>query len=124
MIRNLLPQDTRLAEFASAVGLILIAMMLPTCECSAALERFHNISFWFVLLLITGALQLWALYDYPKLELLRCLVSWTNGSLWIWLTLSSLSSLDISDAATFAIGLANLYSFTINILLLRKKWET
>ena len=117
MIRNLLPQDTRIIEIASALSLIALCLSLVIGNISHSILSFQSREFWSVVLFSFGVLQLWSIIVYPKAELLRCTMAWICGSFWVWIGISG-------DMATFFIGIGNLYSFIINFNLLRRAWET
>lgn len=125
MFRNLLPQDTRAIELASAGGLLLVSMGL--C-CGLPLEQsvteLYSSYFWAVIVGGLGAFQLLALTMYARLELLRCITALIAGSLWVWVALSSLKSHPYpADLGVLVLGISNLYGFTVTFLFLKKSWE-
>lgn len=117
MIRNLLPQDTRVIEIASALSMFALCFSLVIGGMNHSILEFQTREFWSMVLFSFGALQLWSIIVYPKAELLRCIVAWITGGFWVWVGLSG-------DMTTFFIGIGNLYSFIINFNLLRRAWET
>ena len=126
MIQNFLPQDTRLAEIASAFGMLILSALLATgVTQSYELMVIHPPAFWAVCLSVLGLLQLLALVLYPEAEILRCAASWTNGTFWTWLSLNALSfNVSPNDLGSFVLGIANLYAFVVNVNLQRQSWES
>lgn len=84
----------------------------------------HSLHFWALLLTSIGLLQYSAIVLYPQADLLRLLVSWVSGSLWIWLGLSAnIGHFDPSDIAALGLGVGNYYAFILNSTLLFKLWK-
>jgi len=126
MIKRLLPQDTSIAELYSAIGLIFLALIVTTGAMNiVGLERVHPTEFWFVTLLSLGTLQLIAMVAATDLFILRCLISFVNGLIWLWISLTDdfIAILDPSDIAAWMLGTANLYAFVINSTLVKKLWS-
>lgn len=121
MIRNFFPQDTRIAEFISGFGLILTVIFMS--DQMPMLTAHHSMPFLAVLFVALGSLQFWAVYDYPKMDLLRCLMAWINGVLWLWMAFSSFIEIRPDDILAALVGITNLYSFIVSFLTLRHKWE-
>lgn len=120
---NLFPQDTRMAELASAWAMIIVGI-----ACGFGLISSHDMvdvqsmPFWTVCVTILGVLQFVSLWCYPKLELLRISCSWICATFWMWLFLSSFSSTTPEDIASFVLSITNYYAFIININLRQHKW--
>lgn len=122
-MKNLFPQDTRIAEILSAISILFVSLFLYLSIIDIEKYKFiieQGIGFWLVIFSAFGSLQFFSISLYPKAELLRVIMSWVNGSLWIWISLQSQS--DISDISIFFLGVCNLYAFFINSILLRKQW--
>lgn len=120
------PQDTRTSEFISAISLIIFSI----CCINRShvnidiipLLKFHVVQFWVVITAVLGFIQLISVGLYPRTEILRIISSWVAGSFWVWISLTSYK-VDPSDIGVFVLGMANLYAFSVNSLLLRKTWE-
>jgi len=113
-------------ELYSAVGLLFLSLFLATAAVDASgLENIQAKEFWIVSLLALGLLQFIAMVARVDLVLLRTVISFTNGLMWVWISLvdSPLMLLDSSDAAAWMIGIANLYAFVINSTLVKKSWS-
>jgi len=126
MIKRLLPQDTSIAELYSAIGLIFLALIVTAGAVNiVGLERVHPTEFWIVTLLSLGTLQLIAMVATTDLLILRCLISFVNGLIWLWISLTDdfIAILDPSDIAAWMLGTANLYAFVINSTLVKKLWS-
>lgn len=117
---NLLPRDNRSAELASAGALLLLAMhLLFSGDLHTRLSSLQDVGFWVVLFASLGAAQLASLLAYPNTEILRALLGWVNGSLWIWLSLSAYSA----AGPAIMLGVTNLYAFVVNVNMLRTTWK-
>lgn len=117
---NLLPRDNRSAELASAGALLLLALHLGIYEdLHIRLSSIQNLSFWVLSFSVLGLTQLVSLLSYPNTEILRALLSWVNGTLWIWLSLSTYSA----AGPAIMLGVTNLYAFVVNVNLLRTTWK-
>jgi hypothetical protein len=123
-----LPQDARSSELASAWALIFLSI-LSICSNyigldDAVLRMTQSMPFWVIIFSIMGYLQLFSVALYPRVEILRAITSWVNGSLWIWIGFSSsYGHIAASDAAAVCLGFSNLYAFSLNSLMIHKKWE-
>jgi len=124
LIINLFPQDTRIVEIVSALALLFLSVIFPFTSCSdIPLFLYETKEFWMVVIFSVGFLQFTSLVLYPRLELLRCIMSWINGSFWVWISLSTtFYTVAPNDIAVFLLGLTNLYGFIININLLGGPW--
>lgn len=123
MIPNLLPRDTRAAEIASAVAMLLAAIWLATTGGGARQQLAHPI-FWAVILSVTGAMQLASLLRHPDLESLRATTALMNGAWWVWLGLAGAGvHTNPGDWAALALGVANLYGFTVATVYLHARWQ-
>ena len=117
MWRNLLPQGTRTVELCSAyalafVGIALLLGLMPPVPELVSLD--HELT-WGVVFLIFGTMQVLSIFHYPKLELLRTILSWVFGCLWIWLGIVTPDGiLHAEDIASILLGIGNLYGFIIN----------
>lgn len=125
MWKNLFPQGTRTVELCSAYGLLLLSVIsllqgfiLP--ELTAIEPKLE----WTLLLSIFGFLQLFSLFYYPKVELLRVLASWFAGCFWLWVgAISSKHFISAEDIAAIVLGVGNLYGFILNFNLLKVSWK-
>lgn len=125
MIKSLLPQDTRIVELYGAIALIWLGLHFAFgTVVSPAMLGIHPSPFWSAVLLAIGVMQFTAIVFYPSADMLRVIVSWLIGGLWIWLGLATGDQfLRPGDIAAFVLGLANLYAATINANLIRHKWN-
>ena len=122
IIRNLLPQDTRIAELSSAYGIISIGIFaLIGISFDEYLTDAHPIVVWIIFCGIIGSLQLWSLISHPKLAVLRVSMAWVTCSFWLWVAFSS--GFTISAIACFWLGISNAAAFIINIVILSEKWK-
>lgn len=117
---NLLPRDNRSAELASAGALLLLALHIGFYDdLHVRLSSLHGMHFWVLIFSALGLAQLVSLLAYPNTEILRALLSWVNGLLWIWLSLSTYSA----AGPAIMLGVTNLYAFVVNVNLLRTTWK-
>lgn len=125
MIKNLLPEDTRIAELVSAISLIFLSLGISFFDVNTiGLFAHETKEFWILALGMLGTLQFTSLVLYPKAEVLRCITAWINGSFWIWMAFSAISwNVSINDITSLILGFANLYAFVINTLLVWASWE-
>ena len=125
MIKNLFPEDTRIVEFVGSVSLMLLALLI---SCNAIyiidLVSIQRAEFWSLSFLVLGATQFISLIFYPKLELLRCIMSLVSGGALIWLGIITHNSVNLSDGTAILLGLSNLYSFVINTAQIRRTWAS
>lgn len=84
----------------------------------------QSIQFWIIIFGTLGFLQLFSIVLHPSAEILRAITAWINGSLWIWIGISSaIIHFDPPIVGVLCLGVANLYGFALNILMLHKRWE-
>jgi len=122
-IKSLLPQDTRVAEIYGALGLVFLGVGCAVGTVShLTVTSGQPIQFWALLFTVLGLLQVSAVALYPSAEVLRIIMSWVNGSCWVWVTLSAGYVVGPSDISGFMLGIANLYAFVINANMLRRSW--
>lgn len=126
MWKNLLPQGTRTVELCSGyalvitAGLLLAGALAPLTE----LEILDKSSTWAPILLIFGFLQIYSIYQYPRMEVLRTIMSWAAGVLWLWVSVVSFSyQYHIEDVGVLMLGIGNLYGFVINFNQLHIAWK-
>lgn len=122
-MKNLFPQDTRASEILSALSFLFLSLFFQAGVIDKSVYNFiaiHGVQFWVVILFCFGSLQFFSIVLFPKAEVLRVLMSWINGSLWIWISLQA--TLDVSDVCAFFFGIGNLYAFCVNSLMLKKQW--
>lgn len=119
-IINLFPRDNRSAELASAAALILFAIHIVFAgSLPERLADLQEATFWVLAFSVLGFIQLVSLLAYPHTEILRAGMSWLNGLLWIWLSLSAYTA----AAPAIMLGVTNLYAFVVNVNLLRTTWK-
>ena len=121
MIRNLLPEDSRLAEIIASLSLILMSLSIlcGNMHTDSFLQLFaiQRQEFWIVLLGVFGSLQLYSLIN-SKFDYLRCMMAFFTGCFLIWISIgSTLFDYELSDVTAFLLGIGNLYSFVINSIL-------
>lgn len=125
MWKNLLPQGTRTIELCSGYALILTSflMCLSAIPIIPELLILENSSMWVAITGIFGFIQVYSIYATPKLDILRCIMSWVAGCFWIWVAAISFhTTYEIEDIATLLLGISNLYGFVINFNLLHISW--
>lgn len=125
MVANLFPQGSRTVELCSAYALILLSVC--TLFFGIEMPELHHVGpklEWVILLAIFGSLQVYSLYNYPKVEVLRLLTSWCAGCFWLYIGIKS-STLHMSaeDIASIMLGLGNLYGFVISFNLMKVTWK-
>ena len=125
IIKNFFPEDTRIAEFCSSVAMIFMSFLIfvhaPSIDLLQALTAIHRYEFWGFLAFTFGITQFISLVFYPKLDLLRCIMSLISGSALIWISISAINTdIELSDICTFSIGCTNLYAFVINSTQIRR----
>lgn len=122
MWKNLFPQGTRTIELYSGLALISIAVAILSNLLAVPTELlFLDTDMpWGLVLLIFGSLQVFTIYQYPKLEILRTCTSWIVGCIWLWLAIAG--PITIEDIAVLFLGLGNLYGFILNFNLLHIQW--
>jgi hypothetical protein len=118
MLNNLLPQDSRAVELASAGAMVATAIYV-ICGWGDYSELFkvHRYQFWVIVFSSFGMLQFVSLLFHEKLALLQCILALVNGTLWVWL-----SALQQTPSAFF-LGVSNLYAFSVGFLFLKKSWQ-
>lgn len=127
MLKNLLPQGTRTVEICSAYALVIVGILtlpgyIPVGSYFNELDHRYT---WGVVLSLFGMLQVVSLIGYPKLELLRVLMSWVNGCLWIWIgAFAHHGIFKAEDIGTILLGMGNLYGFVLNFNQVRLPWTT
>lgn len=121
MIRNLLPQDTRIAELASGWAMLFLSVGLMLGHpLTNAMRALHPPEFWVVVMFSLALLQMTALLLHPKAEMLRVIMALVNGAWWTWLSLTYIDfSRHPGDWPGFTLGLANIYGFMVGFLMLR-----
>lgn len=125
MWRNLLPQGTRTVELCSAYSLIIVGVLIFS-GLMPPIHELYTLDYdftWVGVFISFGVLQLISIFTYPKLEILRTLLSWMAGCIWIWLGVVSQDGiLHPEDIAAVLLGLGNLYGFIINFNLIHRSW--
>lgn len=125
ILHSLLPQDTRIAELTSGFALIFVSMVFFFGGTpSDSLLSIHHEYFWALITSIFGCLQLTSVTVCEKLEHLRFILAWLSGTFWIWVsTEHGFNHVHLPDIATFVLGVANLYAFVVNLLLIKQSWK-
>lgn len=116
MLHNLLPQDCRAVELASAGAMLAMAFYMLTGTRYVELCTIHPYQFWVILFTVFGSLQLLALFWQHKMELQQFVMALVNGSIWVWLAFVA------QEPAALFIGLSNLYAFSVGFLFLKRSW--
>lgn len=118
-MKNLIPQDLRVLEVISSISLILLGIILfldiESINFYDHLHKYHSGIFWGIFCITIGGLQLYSVYDYPEVELIRACTAWITGLFWLWCGLSAFSFVNI-----FA-GLYLLLSFIMNLSSLSRQ---
>lgn len=124
---GLLPQDTRIAELTSGFALVLVGLAFITSGVSIThgITSMHQNTFWCILTIVFGALQIASIELYKRMEHLRFVLAWVTGSFWIWISTENLTGGGIgpSEIATIVMGIMNLYAFIVNLLLVKQSWK-
>jgi hypothetical protein len=125
VIKSILPQDTRILELYGAVGLVWLGLHFALGVVIAPdLLAIHPAPFWAAILIAGGTMQFSTVVFYPNADVLRVIVSWFIGGLWVWVGLATGDTwVRPGDIAAFVLGLANLYASIINANLIRHKWS-
>jgi hypothetical protein len=126
ILLHFLPQDTRIAELISGISLIVLCftMLLTGLDPTIVLSQFHDPVFWIITTGVVGVLQLFSLVFCRRLEHLRFLVSWIAGTFWVWITAVGFTAgVTPSEVVGFFVGIANLYAFVVNLLLVKQSWK-
>jgi hypothetical protein len=127
VMNNFFPQDTRIVELISAIGLIIssiyIGLVYHDVPPIHVMVTSQTYAFWAILFFILGSLQIVSIALYPRLEILRIILAWGAGTLWIWISLSvgghDANIREPGEILGFVVGVGNLYAFIVNALLLR-----
>lgn len=124
---------TAAAEIVSSIGFLFFSILCFVSFLTGNISflsipeemKIHPLEFWFVISFILGFLQLISSSLLIKALILKALMSWVNGSLWIWISLANDSlHFSISEIGAFSLGLANLYAFIVNTSRLKGiKWN-
>lgn len=125
MWRNLLPQGTRTVELCSAYALIFSGILMLTGVIPIVKELLilDTNATWGLLIIIFGIMQVYAILEEPRLEVLRTLLSWVAGCFWLWIgVICPDRSFSAEDIATIFLGVGNLYGFIINFNLIQVSW--
>lgn len=125
MWRNLLPQGTRTVELCSGYALVLsaLAILFNIVDPYPDIAQFDSLTTWGILFITLGSLQVYSIWAYPKVEVLRTVMSWVSGCLWVWIVmLSAKHGVSLEDIGTLLLGLGNFYGFIINFNLLYTTW--
>lgn len=131
IFQNLFPEDSRIAEYCSALSLIFMSFLIfyqaPALILLQDLSKIQRYEFWGLLSFSFGLSQFLALLLYQKIELLRCVMAIVNGCLLVWISIGAVNwDIQLPDVGTFAVGIANLYAFVINTVQIKriKTWES
>ena len=109
--KNLLPDDTRIVELASAIA-IFISVVLMFFGFGADHTQYTSV---LVFSAIISFLQLLALVVLDHAEALRVYASLVMGGLMIYLGIVHSDSISVFNYVTmFTLGIANLYAFLVN----------
>lgn len=125
MWKSLLPQESRVLEIYSGLALLMLSIMsLSPYFLASDLLLIESRPTWTILSFIFGFLQLFSIYKYPNLEILRILLSWLIGCFWLWVGIVSTNyHISPEDLAAISLGLGCLYSFIINFNLVSLIWK-
>lgn len=125
MWKNLLPLGSRTIEIYSGLGLIIAGIISLNSKFDSHISVGQSplvLTNW---LIILGLLQVYANYKYPILDYLRLLLTWVNGTVWLWISCIALLTghAYMDTAASLALGLGNLYGFIIHFTYLGILWK-
>lgn len=108
MLKNLLPEDTRILEIAS--GISIFFSTLPFL-----FESESGLTVWLAMLLITAIVQLGSLLLCDKLEKVRVIASLAMGGLLTYIGISHIDDTShINYVTELTLGVGNLYAFLVN----------
>lgn len=118
-MKNLFPSDLRVLEVISSFALLFLGSILfidtQILDLYAHLLEYHSNIFWGIFCITIGTLQLYSLYDYPKVELIRACTAWITGLFWFWSGFISFSFIHI------LFGMYLLLSFIVNLATLSRQ---
>lgn len=119
---NLLPQDTRTGEIISSVGMILYGAGMAVTP-NYSIQDGYSTGFWVILCLVFGGIQLTSILRHPKIELVRVLMAWVTGFMWMYISIIHVSVTAPEAGIMFALSISNFVAFIINIATLRILWK-
>jgi|688.fasta_scaffold508818_2 hypothetical protein len=123
---SLLPQDTRIVELLSGIALVLVGLglMLSGNGLVGTHNSVQENTFWCLITMAFGALQISAIAMCRSMEHLRFILAWVSGSFWVWVASANMAVVvSATDIATIGLGVMNLYAFVINLLLVKQSWK-
>jgi hypothetical protein len=123
---SLLPRDTRIVELLSGIAMVLVGMglLLSGNSLMGTVTTVQYNTFWFLIAVAFGSLQIFSIALCAKMEHLRFILAWISGSFWIWVASTNLAhGIHASEIATMMLGITNLYAFIINLLLVKQSWK-
>lgn len=120
--KNLLPEDTRLADLVSAISMIIVGVE-TYIHSPGPMMLYHPIAFWVVIFVMFGILQLSAVLYHPKVELVRVAVAWIAGLCWLYASTVNISFYSGFVGPMVGLSISNFVSFIINIAVLKTLWK-
>lgn len=112
-----LPSDTRIVALLSAIAFLLGVPALSSYPDT----YFADVSLTYVqwLFAVVGSLQMLPFLVKEGMLLLKTIMFLAAGSVWLWMSFASIPKLGSYPMLT--IGLASLYSFVIDAILIMRK---
>lgn len=121
--RNLLPQDTRSVELASAGATVAFAMLLSLDGVSAEMMlSLRPSEFWAVVLGCLGFMQLLSLVVYPRLEVARMWTAWAGSCFWLWVGVGE--HMTGGSILCVVVAGSNFYAFVLGVMGLGRTWKS
>ena len=121
-LKNLLPEDTRLADLVSAFSMIIVGVE-TFIHSPSPMMLHHPISFWCLIFVLFGTLQLATVLYHPKVELVKVIVAWVAGFCWLYVSTVNTSFYTSFVGPMMILSVSNFLSFIINITILKQLWK-
>lgn len=119
------PRDTRLVEMVTGLSLFVSGFLafFNMSMVPLALAEIHNPIFWDILAIVFGFMQFLMATLFHRATHVRAVIAWAVGTFFVWLSVAALTyQVRPSEITTLILGIANLYAFEINALLVRQQW--
>lgn len=123
ILRQLLPQDTRLLEITCAWALIFAGLSLQNWP-APMLEQ-SPVEGWRLALLSFGAIKLVSLVGFSGADMVRTPIAFMSGLFWVWVALYYIQSgpVQITHLAALFMGFGNFVAFFVGMLQLGSRWS-
>lgn len=111
------PCDTRLVELLSALAFLVSAMAVLYCPPYFIGSDENRVS---ALFAVAGLIQTIPFVIGREGLLLRTVMALAAGGIWLWAAFSVTS---VGSSVFLVVGLACLYSFIINFIIMQRSWS-